>query len=293
MTQMPSKFSGCEEIYLGIAQADIQSIAATMSQDRTEGLLRHAFGNLPSEQTQSDFTGLSKQQTFVQALAYLDLCKRRAIEQSRPFNRDNANMVLDFGCGWGRITQLLALYFKPEHIVGCDVLEQAIAEVVRNGVQATFHQVEPWPPSGFKDDSMDFIFSYSVFSHLSEDNSYSWIREFYRILRPGGIAFLTTRHRDFFNYLERLHNSSEIPAFAGGAFNAFRDLESAKRDYDAGRFCFDSLGGGGKELTTVYGEAFIPPHYVHEKYGRIFSAVGLENPVPEGLLDQATIWLQK
>jgi ubiquinone/menaquinone biosynthesis C-methylase UbiE len=164
MTQMPSKFSGCEEIYLGIAQADIQSIAATMSQDRTEGLLRQAFGNLPSEQTQSDFTGLSKQQTFIQALAYLNLCKRRAIEQSKPFNRYNANMVLDFGCGWGRITQLLALYFKPEHIVGCDVLEQAIAEVVRNGVQATFHQVEPWPPSGFKDDSMDFIFSYSVAS---------------------------------------------------------------------------------------------------------------------------------
>ena len=26
---------------------------------------------------------------------------------------------------------------------------------------------------------------------------------------------------------------------------------------------------------------------------KIFSAVGLENPVPEGLLDQATIWLQK
>jgi hypothetical protein len=58
---------------------------------------------------------------------------------------------------------------------------------------------------------------------------------------PGALPFLSTRHRDFFNHLERLHNSSEIPAFAGGAFNAFRDIESAKRDYDAGRFVLIAL----------------------------------------------------
>jgi hypothetical protein len=69
-----------------------------MSQDMTEGLLRQAFGNLPSEQTQSDFTGLSKQQAFIQALAYLDLCKWKVIEPPRPLNRRNVNLVLDFGC---------------------------------------------------------------------------------------------------------------------------------------------------------------------------------------------------
>ena len=72
---------------------------------------------------------------------------------------------------------------------------------------------------------MYFIFSYLVFLHLSGDNSCPRIREFHRILRPGGIAFLATCHQDIFNYLERLHNSSEIAAFAGGAFNAFRDLD--------------------------------------------------------------------
>lgn len=290
---MPNNSSSSENIYLDIAQADILSIAEMMSRDRTEGHMRGAFGSLPSEKTQSNFTGLSKQKTFLQALTYLDLCKRRAAEQLKPFNRQVPNKVLDFGCGWGRITQLLALYFKPEHIVGCDVQEQAIAEVIRNGVQATFHKVDPWPPSVLKDESVDFIFSYSVFSHLSEDNSYSWVREFHRILRPEGIAFLTTRSKEFFDYLEKLHKSSEVPAFAGGAFNAFRDLQTAKKDYEAGRFCFDGLGGGGKGLTTLYGEAFIPPLYVQEKYGRIFSAVGVEDPVPQGLLDQATIWLQK
>jgi hypothetical protein len=41
----------------------------------------------------------------------------------------------------------------------------------------------------------------------------------------------------FYDHLELLHSSSDIPAFSGGAFNAFRDLQSARRDYeDAGGF---------------------------------------------------------
>ena len=67
----------------------------------------------------------------------------------------------------------------------------------------------------------------------------------------------------------------------------------AKKTYDQGHFCFDDLGGGGNGLTQVYGEAFIPPQYVYEKYGKLFSVVGYEDPISQGHLDQATIWLQK
>ena len=290
---MQNKASSSEEIYRKLAAMDKQSIAELLSRNRAESGLRDYFGDLPSELIQSTYTGLSQQQTFLQALTYLDLCKKRAETQLRPFNRNIGNLVLDFGCGWGRITQLLSLFFKPNHIVGCDVQDQAIAEVKKNGVQAAFLKVEPWPPIAFRDESVDFIFSYSVFSHLSEDNSYSWIREFHRILRPGGMAFLTTRPKDFFDYLENLRKQQEIPGFASGASRAFKDLETAKKDYEAGRFCFDPMGGGGKGLTAVYGEAFIPPAYVADKYGKIFSAVGMEKTVPSGLLNQSTIWLQK
>jgi SAM-dependent methyltransferase len=271
----------------------IESLADELVAKRKENIIKGLFGELPIESIQSQFTGLSQKQTFVQALTYLNLCDKIATAQHHAFERNGPSLVVDFGSGWGRITQLLSLYFDPKCILGCDVLDMALEEVKRNRVRGAFKKIESWPPSCIRDESVDYIFSYSVFSHLSEDNSFAWIREFFRILKPGGMAFLTTRHKSFFNYLENLHKNSNIPCFANGAHRAFRDINAAKQDYDNGRFCFDADGGGGKGLTPVYGEAFIPPKYVIEYYGKIFSAVGFEDPIPEGLLDQATIWLQK
>lgn len=272
---------------------DIERLADELVDRRHEKIIYEMFGKLPVESIQLQYTGLSMRQTFVQGLTYFDLCKKIAVRQKRSFDGQGLSSVVDFGSGWGRITQLLSLYFDPDRILGFDVMDSAVDEAKRNGVQAKFIKTEVWPPIHLQNESVDYIYSYSVFSHLSEDNAWAWIREFHRILRPGGLAFLTTRHRSFFEYLKTLHKKSDIPSFANGAHNAFKDIESAKKNYDQGSFCFDALGSGGNGLTPVYGEAFIPESYVHERYGKIFSAVGFEDPIPQGLLDQATIWLQK
>jgi len=272
---------------------EVEELARELIDKRHEKTIYETFGRLPAESVQLQFTGLSLRQTFIQGLTYLKLCKKIAERQSNSFENSNVGIVMDFGSGWGRITQLLSLYFDPDRILGCDVMDSAIDEAKRNGVQAQFIKTEAWPPTGLQNETADYIFSYSVFSHLSEANAGAWIQEFHRILRPGGLAFLTTRHRSFFEYLKILHKKSDIPSFANGAHKAFKDIESAKKNYDQGSFCFDALGGGGNGLTPVYGEAFIPPQYVHDRYGKIFSAVGFEDPIPTGLLDQATIWLQK
>ena len=271
----------------------VEKLADELVDKRHQTIVHKIFGAMPKESIQVQYTGLSQQQTFIQGLTYLDLCKKIAERQSNSFENSNVGIVMDFGSGWGRITQLLSLYFEPDRITGCDVMNSAIDEAKRNGVRAKFTKTEAWPPTSLQNETVDYIFSFSVFSHLSEDNAWAWIREFHRILRPGGLAFLTTRHKSFFNYLDTLHKETDIPSFANGAHKAFRDIESAKESYDQGLFCFDGLGGGGKGLTPVYGEAFIPPKYVHDKYGKTFSVVGFEDPIPTGLLDQATIWLQK
>lgn len=272
---------------------DVEKLADELVDRRHEKIIYEMFGKLPAESIQLQFTGLSLRQTFIQGLTYLRLCKKIAEREKRFFESSGSSHVVDFGSGWGRITQLLSLHFDSHRILGCDVMKSAIDEAKRNGVRAEFISTEAWPPARLKNETVDYIFSYSVFSHLSEDNAWAWILEFHRVLRPGGLVFLTTRHKSFFDYLEILHKKTDIPSFANGAHKAFKDIELAKKNYDHGFFCFDALGGGGKGLTPVYGEAFIPPKYVHDKYGKIFSAVGFEDPIPEGLLDQATVWLQK
>jgi len=222
---------------------NLQGIAELLSRNRAETNLNEILGNLPNLEIQSAFTGLSQEQTFLQALTYLNLCKKIAVQQHRSFEKNGLGTVVDFGSGWGRITQLLSLYFCSDRIIACDVMDSAIDEAKRNGVRAKYVKTEAWPPVGLQNETVDYILSYSVFSHLSEANAWAWIQEFYRILRPGGLAFLTTRHKSFFDYLEILHKKTDIPSFANGAHKAFRNIESAKESYDQGLFCFDGLGG--------------------------------------------------
>ena len=49
-----------------------------------------------------------------------------------------------------------------------------------------------YPPLIFKNDSIDYITAYSIFSHLPEDLFVASFNEFHRILKPGGIVCFTT-----------------------------------------------------------------------------------------------------
>lgn len=260
---MKHHFRTFDQVLDHFASLETGQAASVLGQDRRDTGLEPFFGRLPQDTIQANYTGLSGSDTFLAALTFLETSKAKAFQLQQPFQRHGSRSVIDFGSGWGRITQCLSLYFDASRIIGLDVMDDAIALCQNSGIQAKFAKLEPWPPTALPTESVDFIFSYSVFSHLSEDNAYAWIREFARILAPGGVAFLTTRHRSFFSYLEHLHAADAVPGFAAGASLAFRDIPKARADYDAGLFCFDSMGGGGPGLTPVYGEAFIPPQYTN------------------------------
>lgn len=56
------------------------------------------------------------------------------------------------------------------------------------------------PSLKYEDNSFDFLYSVSVFTHLSEEMHYRWFKENLRIVRPGGIIMLTT-HGDKYKLL--------------------------------------------------------------------------------------------
>lgn len=95
-------------------------------------------------------------------------------------------VVLEIGCGTGRLTRPMAGFFS--HVHGVDVapgmLEKA-ADAVR-GLPVTLHATNglelPLP-----DDSVDAVFSTHVFQHLDSeaDADANW-REIARVLAPGG-----------------------------------------------------------------------------------------------------------
>jgi len=99
--------------------------------------------------------------------------------------------ILEFGCGTGRLTQYLGTLAPQAAVSGCDVSSEAVAQCRRRCPRGQF-LVNRWaPPLAFADAHFDLIYSYSVFTHLSEANHLAWLQELARLLRPGGMMLHT------------------------------------------------------------------------------------------------------
>jgi SAM-dependent methyltransferase len=108
---------------------------------------------------------------------------------------ERSQTVLDFGCGWGRI----ARYFVQDvdDLWGVDPNDEAIAACQETNPWGSFKVIGGLGPTGFPDETFDLIYSWSVFSHLPEDLHLSRLAEFRQILKPGGLALVSTHAREF------------------------------------------------------------------------------------------------
>lgn len=99
--------------------------------------------------------------------------------------------VLDFGCGVGRVAlQLSAQQGLPTH--GCDIDASAI-EYMKGQLPETDLRVTGFnPPLPYEDGAFDGVYSVSIWTHLSLAQQKPWLEEMARILRPGGLALITT-----------------------------------------------------------------------------------------------------
>ena len=94
--------------------------------------------------------------------------------------------VLDFGCGVGRLTQALAPHFAS--CVGVDISEQMIQKAeVLNRYSHCRYVVNAKAQLPFVDDFFSFIYSNIVLQHVPPSFAEGYLREFVRVLAPGGV----------------------------------------------------------------------------------------------------------
>jgi SAM-dependent methyltransferase len=119
---------------------------------------------------------------------------RRAQAFGLPARREAA---LDFGCGVGRLTQALCAWF--ERSCGVDIAPSMIELARRyntHGGKCEYFLNADSDLRIFPDDSFDFVYSKIVLQHMEPRYSTSYIREFVRVLRPGGlVVFQIPDHR--------------------------------------------------------------------------------------------------
>ncbi len=101
------------------------------------------------------------------------------------------NDYLDFGCASGRVLRHIALERPQSRAMGCDInrlhVEWCNAYMPRNCLVFQNHSIPTLP---IPDNSVDAVSAYSVFTHI-EALETAWLMELRRILRPGGLAWIT------------------------------------------------------------------------------------------------------
>jgi SAM-dependent methyltransferase len=234
---------------------------------REHQVLRNVLPSMPDEMTQSRFTGFSGDETLTKAFDAYSLVKR--LSEKYLDGISGLHSVLDFGCGWGRMARFFLRDLDPSKIWGVDCLARIIAVCQQTNKWCNFRVVDPLPPTTFPGEMFDLIYSYSVFSHLSEDAHKKWLLEFNRILRPGGLLIATTRGREFIEYCEMLRHSKGRPP--DGVETAFPYTKQSLSDYDNGMYCYYPLGGGDILDASFYGETCIPKVYVLNHWTKDFT----------------------
>jgi methyltransferase family protein len=92
-----------------------------------------------------------------------EFCKR----QRRHVAKDT--VVLDYGCGWGRITRFFLTVYDNRLVYGVDVSATMVHYCETLIGAGQYSTISGRPPLPFPAASIDVLYAYSVFSHLSGD----------------------------------------------------------------------------------------------------------------------------
>lgn len=98
----------------------------------------------------------------------------------------NGHSLLDVGCGSGRLAVQLARRFTQIDYLGTDIV-QALLDYASEHSSPNYRFALNYElTTTATDSSLDFVCAFSVFTHLFVQESYIYLQDIRRSLRPGG-----------------------------------------------------------------------------------------------------------
>ena len=152
-----------------------------------------------------------------EAIGFLEL------ETLKYFGLKEDAYLVDVGCGSGRLAKPLSQYLKGKYL-GLDILPELI-DYARRTVGRPDWRFEVGDGLSIPEDdgAADMVCFFSVFTHLLHEQSYVYLREATRVLKPGGtivfsyLDFTASRHwRTFENNIRDIGvNAFHLNMFIG------------------------------------------------------------------------------
>jgi SAM-dependent methyltransferase len=229
--------------------ADLWALLLTQQYDAYPNI-RALLPAMPEPWLQTGWNGTSGVPLAAQGAAfYRRLLERHAEHGAVPLG---AARVLDFGCGWGRLTRFLARDVTPGRLCACDPVESILAVCRDTRVPATLARSDFLPDRLPFDGTFDLAFAFSVFTHLSERAHERCLDALHAGLAPGAVLAVTVRPPA---YMRR-------PADESGYVFEPHAADPAHPQWS------------GDEMH--YGEAVIPLPYVRERWADRFELLAVD-----------------
>lgn len=102
--------------------------------------------------------------------------------------KDSSAKLVDLGCMDGNFTKELGKRIGTTELYGVDIVEGYIQQADRNGVKVYLADLNDLLP--IDGEAFDVVHGSEVIEHICKTDTF--VREIYRILRPGGYAVIST-----------------------------------------------------------------------------------------------------
>jgi ubiquinone/menaquinone biosynthesis C-methylase UbiE len=115
-----------------------------------------------------------------------ELKAKKLIELAQKYFTDYKNIkILDIGCGIGLIDFRIKKEFQ--NLFGVDIEEQTVKKAEEKNPEVSY-QVYDGLKLPFDDNTIDLAFAINVVHHVPSRHWGNFIKEMYRVLKPGGYA---------------------------------------------------------------------------------------------------------
>ncbi len=173
--------------------------------------------------------------------------------QKNKIELQSLNKILDFGCGCGRIIRHFHSNNKSVQLYGADYNKTLIDWCSQNLTFGNFTVNHLDPPVDFANDTFDFIYARSVLTHMGFELQKEWMKEFKRLLKTGGYAYITTHGKSLFINL----TNSEIDKIKSEGFLVINDeIEGDNKctTYQTREFFIKNLSDGFELIDFIPGK---------------------------------------
>lgn len=170
---------------------------------------------------------------------------------------------LDFGCASGRVLRHFCAQSEIPDLWGSDINGRHIRWLNDNlpsRLKIVHNNCIPQLP--IADHSFDVVSAFSVFTHIDTFET-AWLAELYRVLKPGGLCYLTVQNDDTWKLLQTAGEDN-------GLLKRFRQVDGSfdellQKDIPTERKCFRYTDVGPYRALVVHSNA-----YLEKTWGRFF-----------------------